>query len=278
MAETSGSSVVTSTVPVYAVTRLPAASRALRVKVLGVFVGRISGNPAVTANEVALFEGCGMSYRRTPVGAFDRLSGEGQVLLQQLADFPKTLVVAMHGPCLGGGLELALACHYRLCTDSPRTQLGLPEVQLGLLPGAGGCNRLPRLIGARAALDIILAGKSERGQKAFRLGLVDAVVPVSILRSTALAAAERLAQSGIRSIVRRPKTGFMGLLLDRNPLGRRIVYAAARKQLIKKTGGHYPAPVAALEAVEVGRERGGAGGYAFERQECAGSAITAFPA
>ncbi|MEP6572170.1 MAG: fatty acid oxidation complex subunit alpha FadJ [Gemmatimonadota bacterium] len=212
--------------------------------------------------------------RLTTLVEFERLSGEGQVLLQQLADFPKPIVVAIHGPCLGGGLELALACHYRICTDSPKTQLGLPEVQLGLLPGAGGSNRLPRLIGARAALDIILAGKSERGQKAFRLGMVDELVPVSILRSTALAAAERLAQSGIRSMVRRPKTGFMGLLLDRNPLGRRIVYAAARKQLLKKTGGHYPAPVAALEAVEVGLERGGAEGYAFERRKFAELAIT----
>jgi 3-hydroxyacyl-CoA dehydrogenase/enoyl-CoA hydratase/3-hydroxybutyryl-CoA epimerase len=214
--------------------------------------------------------------RLSTLGEFERLSGEGQALLQRVADFPKPIIAAIHGACLGGGLELALACHYRICTDHPKTQLGLPEVQLGLLPGAGGCNRLPRLIGARAALDIILAGKSERGQKAFRLGIVDELVPLSILRRTALSAAERLGQSdpSARPIVRRPRTGIAGLLLDRNPLGRRIVYAAARKQLLKKTAGHYPAPIAALEAVQVALERGGAEGYAFERRKFAELAVT----
>jgi enoyl-CoA hydratase/carnithine racemase len=109
--------------------------------------------------------------------------------MDRVDQFPKPIVAAIHGACLGGGCELALACHWRVATDSPKTQIGLPEVQLGLLPGAGGCVRLPRLIGARAALDIILAGKSERAQKALKLGLVDEVVPRSILRQAALAAA-----------------------------------------------------------------------------------------
>src|SRR6185436_8955962 len=99
--------------------------------------------------------------------------------------FPKPIVAAIHGACLGGGLELALACDYRIATDHPKTMLGLPEIQLGLLPGAGGCQRLPRLIGVRAALDIILAGKSEPASKAYRLGIVDELVPPSILRRIA---------------------------------------------------------------------------------------------
>src|SRR2546427_8686534 len=75
-------------------------------------------------------------------------------MLGRVARFPKPIAAGIHGACLGGGLEFALACGYRVASDHPRTQLGLPEVQLGILPGAGGCQRLPRLIGARAALDI----------------------------------------------------------------------------------------------------------------------------
>src|SRR5207302_1394329 len=82
------------------------------------------------------------------------LAAEGQEMMDRVARFQKPVAVGIHGACLGGGLEFALACHYRVATDHPKTQLGLPEVQLGLLPGAGGCQRLPRLIGARAALDI----------------------------------------------------------------------------------------------------------------------------
>ena len=127
----------------------------------------------------------------------ERLSFEGQEMVNRIEALPKPVVAAIHGACLGGGLELALACHYRVATDHPKTQLGLPEVQLGLLPGAGGCQRLPRLIGLRAALDMILTGKSERAAKALRLGLVDEVVPRSILLRTALAAAQRFVRDGL---------------------------------------------------------------------------------
>src|SRR3954449_5144144 len=138
----------------------------------------------------------------------ERLSFEGQETVSRVETFHKPIVAAIHGACLGGGLELALACHYRIATDHPKTQLGLPEVQLGLIPGAGGCQRLPRLIGARAALDMILAGKSERASKALRLGLVDELVPRSILLHTATAAADRLARSGLPQ--RTAKGGLAG--------------------------------------------------------------------
>src|SRR5207302_1724084 len=169
----------------------------------------------------------------------------------------------IHGACLGGGLEFALACHYRVATDHPKTQLGLPEVQLGLLPGAGGCQRLPRLIGARAALDIILAGRSERAPKAFRLGMVDELVHPAILRDITVAAARRLAD-GWRPGRRRPG-GVLGWLLDRNPLGRRLVLRTARRQVLERTKGQYPAPLAALEAVEHGLKPRVAKGLAVAR-------------
>ncbi|MEK7381378.1 MAG: 3-hydroxyacyl-CoA dehydrogenase NAD-binding domain-containing protein [Gemmatimonadota bacterium] len=189
-----------------------------------------------------------------------RLAGQGHDLLNRVEAFPKPIVSAVHGACVGLGLELSLACPWIVATDHPKTVLGLPEVQIGILPASGGCQRLPRKIGLRAALDIILAGKSERAAKAFRLGIVDELVHPAILRETAIKAALRLADSGKP----RPRRGG-GLLLDRNPLGRRLVYSQARKMLLKKTGGHYPAPLAALEAIRAGLEGGMEAGLRVER-------------
>ncbi len=194
----------------------------------------------------------------------ERLSFEGQETVSRLETFHKPIVAAINGACLGGGLEVALACHYRIATDHHKTVLGLPEVQLGLIPGAGGCQRLPRLIGARAALDMILTGKTERASKALRLGLVDEVVPRSILRQVAVSAADRLAREGLPK--RQQQAGLSGLVLDRTAAGRQLVYRGARKQLLKKTGGHYPAPLAALQAVQIGLEQGITAGLAEEHR------------
>jgi 3-hydroxyacyl-CoA dehydrogenase / enoyl-CoA hydratase / 3-hydroxybutyryl-CoA epimerase len=200
----------------------------------------------------------------TTESAAERLSFEGQEMVNRVEALAKPVVAAIHGACLGGGLELALACHYRVATDHPKTQLGLPEVQLGLIPAAGGCQRLPRLIGARAALDLILGGRSERGARALRLGLVDELVPPSILRATALAAADRVARQGPPR--RAPRGGLPGYFLDRTVAGRRMVYRAAEKQVRSRTGGHYPAPLRALEAVRVGLEQGITAGLAEEHR------------
>jgi len=194
----------------------------------------------------------------------EEMSREGQELMNRIEQFPKPVVAAIHGACLGGGCELALACHWRVATDHPKTVIGLPEVQLGLIPGAGGTQRLPRIVGLRAALDVILAGKSERAPKAFKLGLVDELVHPSILRRTAVAAAERLAAEGRRR--REPKGGATAALLDRTGVGRQLVYSQAKKTLLKKTGGHYPAPLAALEAVRAGLESGVKAGAAVEHK------------
>ncbi len=203
----------------------------------------------------------------------EALSRGGQGMLDDIANLPKPVVAAIHGACLGGGLEFALACHYRVGSSDDKTQLGLPEVQLGLLPGAGGCQRLPRLIGLRAALDMILTGKSVRARKAFRLGLVDELVPQAILRRTALAAAHKLSR---KPDVKRAKrgTGLMGLLLDRNPLGRRVVYSQAAKSVKSRTGGHYPAPLAAIDCVRIGLEKGMAAGLVAEHREFGRLAVT----
>src|SRR5438876_8570037 len=207
----------------------------------------------------------------TSAAEAERLSADGQEMLDRVARFPKPIAVGIHGACLGGGFEFALACHYRVATAHPTPHIGLPEVQLGILPAAGGCQRLPRLVGVRAALDMILAGKSERAAKAFRLGMVDALVPPAILAEITLGAARRMA-GGWRP--KRKRGGIMGFLLDGNPLGRLLVYRAARKQVLEKTGGHYPAPLAALEAVEYGMRRGTAEGLKREAQLFGQLAVT----
>jgi 3-hydroxyacyl-CoA dehydrogenase/enoyl-CoA hydratase/3-hydroxybutyryl-CoA epimerase len=200
-----------------------------------------------------------------------RLSRDGQLLMQKVADSPKPIVAAIHGACVGGGMELVLACRYRVASDHPKTMLGLPEVQLGLLPGAGGSNRLPRLIGVRAALDIILAGKNERAKKAFTLGMVDELVPEAILLDTAIAAAERLARGWKPS---RGGRGIGGALLDGTPFGRLIVYGKAKDAVTKKTGGNYPAPLRALEVVRTSLEHGMTRGLEAEAQAFGELAMT----
>ena len=199
-------------------------------------------------------------------------SRAAHAFIDRVEAYPKPIVVAIHGSCLGLGLELSLACAYRVASDHPKTQLGLPEIQLGLIPGAGGCFRLPRQIGARAALDIILAGKSERAAKALKLGLVDEVVPESILVATAVAAALRLGR-GERP-PGRPSRGLQAALLDGNPLGRLLVYRAARAQVRKRTQGNYPAPVAAIEVIRTGLESGQAAGLTAEARAFGALAMT----
>ncbi|HEX4628709.1 MAG TPA: 3-hydroxyacyl-CoA dehydrogenase NAD-binding domain-containing protein, partial [Gemmatimonadales bacterium] len=214
--------------------------------------------------------------RLTTAAEAERLSAEGQELLDRVARFPKPVAAGIHGACLGGGLEFALACGYRVASDHAKTQLGLPEVQLGILPGAGGCQRLPRLIGARAALDIILAGKVERAQKAFRLGIVDELVHPALLKDITIAAAQRMA-GGWRPRRKRGDRGgggFSGWLLDGNPLGRRFVFRAAKHRVLEQTRGNYPAPLAALAVVEHGLRHGMTAGLKREAQLFGQLAVT----
>jgi 3-hydroxyacyl-CoA dehydrogenase / enoyl-CoA hydratase / 3-hydroxybutyryl-CoA epimerase len=169
----------------------------------------------------------------------------------------KPVVCAIHGGCLGGGTELALACHWRIASDHPKTAISLPEVQLGLIPGAGGTQRLPALIGLQAALDMILTGKTVRARKALQLGLVDEMVHPSILRRTAIQRATELADGTRRREPRKHGAGEM--LLDENPIGRAIVFRKAREGVLAKTKGLYPAPLAALDAVAAGYSSDGDG-------------------
>jgi 3-hydroxyacyl-CoA dehydrogenase / enoyl-CoA hydratase / 3-hydroxybutyryl-CoA epimerase len=174
----------------------------------------------------------------------ESLSLQGQALLGRLATLRVPVVAAIHGSCLGGGLETALACRYRIATDDPKTALGLPEVMLGLIPGAGGTQRLPRLVGLRTALDLILTGRNLKARRALKAGLVDEVVDPPALLTAARKAALALAEGTLQP--RRP-----GIPLAEKAL-RPVIFSKARSSVLAKTGGHYPAPLAALEVVARG--------------------------
>ena len=185
----------------------------------------------------------------------ERLSRTGQELLGRLETLRVPVVAAIHGACLGGGLETALACRYRICTDHPKTTFSVPEVQLGLIPGMGGTQRLPRRVGLQAALDMILTGRSVRARRALQMGLVDEMVHPAILREIAIDRARALGD-GRRQAPRRGIGGPANLLLEHNPIGRGLVFKKARQSVLEKTHGHYPAPLAALEAVQDGYAQG----------------------
>ena len=197
--------------------------------------------------------------------AAEKLSRDGQEGFDRLEKYPKPVVAAIQGACLGGGLEWAMACHYRVAANDRKTQLGLPEVQLGVIPGAGGTQRMPRLVGIATALDLVLAGKTVKPKKALAIGLVDESVPAPLLltiaraRALALADGERLrpAASGVVDQLKKdPQATLQKLALEENFLGREVLFRQARRQLLEKTRGHYPAPVAALDAIQAGVEKG----------------------
>jgi len=194
----------------------------------------------------------------------EALSRGGQELLARLEKLRVPVIAAINGACLGGGLEASLACSYRIATDNPKTVLAVPEVQLGLIPGAGGTQRLPRQVGLTAALDMILTGKNIRAKKALTLGLVDEMVHPSILRDIAIRRARELADGT------RPRShghnggGLAARALEGTGAGRAIVFRQARQQTLAKTKGNYPAPLAAIDAVEAGFAKGAAAGYAEE--------------
>jgi len=181
----------------------------------------------------------------------------------------KPVVMAIDGACLGGGLELALTGSMRIVTDSKKTQLGQPEVQLGILPAGGGTQRLPKIIGVAAALDMILTGRPTRPHKALKIGLVDEVVPSEMLYEIATQRATEsignLGESRGASV-----KGFLApshlqaLAIEQNPVGRRVMFKKAEEAMLAKTKGLYPAPKRALEAVKIGVEQGNAAGYEAE--------------
>jgi len=169
----------------------------------------------------------------------------GQAIYDELAALAVPTVAAVHGVCMGGGVELALACDHRILSDADETELSLPEVMLGILPAWGGTTRLPRLVGLQAALDMLLTGRKVSARKSKRIGLASEVYPAELLASkTAEFAARVVADAGP---VSGGKRKLMTRALDDTRLGRRIVLRTARRRVMQTTGGHYPAPLRILD-------------------------------
>ncbi|QDF74914.1 MULTISPECIES: fatty acid oxidation complex subunit alpha FadJ [Shewanella] len=209
----------------------------------------------VAGADISMLDAC------STAGDARELSKQGHEVFFALESLTIPVVAAINGACLGGGLELALACHQRVCSDSNKTMLGLPEVQLGLLPGGGGTQRLPRLVGIAKALDMMLTGKQLRPKQALKLGLVDDVVPESILLQTAV----EMALAGARPAKKR-KVSLVEKLLEGTPVGRNIIFDQALKQVNKKTQGNYPAPEKIIDCVRQGMTKDMVKGLEVEAQ------------
>lgn len=172
----------------------------------------------------------------------EHLIVKGQKVFARIAALPMPTVAAIHGACLGGGLELALACDYRIASDDSSTKIGLPETLLGIIPAWGGSTRLPRLTGLPKALAAILSGKAYAAKHAKSVGIVDQVVP----RERLIAAAGKMVSG--------PAVSRKSFFLTNNPLSSLVIRGFARRNLLRKTRGNYPAQEAAIEVV-------GRGGY-----------------
>lgn len=176
----------------------------------------------------------------------------GHRVFDKLEALPFPTIAFIHGACLGGGMELALACTYRVITDSPKTLLGLPEVSLGIIPGWGGTQRMPRLVGLMEGLNLILSAKPVKAPKAFKIHLADALVAYEFKDGKLNEfVSQILTPAGKKKILaRRDERGWIDWLLTSNPLGRSFIYSKARKDVLSKTKGHYPAPIIALDLIE----------------------------
>jgi 3-hydroxyacyl-CoA dehydrogenase/enoyl-CoA hydratase/3-hydroxybutyryl-CoA epimerase len=188
---------------------------------------------------------------RDPKDAFAKVS-RGQEIMNKIAALKIPTIAVINGACLGGGLELALACKYRVAIANPKTQLGLPEVNLGIIPGFGGTQRLPKLVGLPEALKIILSGKAVDARKALKIGLVDELIREEFLTEKLSQFANEILKNpnsnrylSLRSEARKKRFIFETLLF-----GKFLIFYFAQKDLWEKTKGRYPAPFVALEVIK----------------------------
>ena len=194
------------------------------------------------------------------------IASAGHEFFHKIEQLNMPVVAAINGSCLGGGLELAMACSYRISTDDASSRFGLPEVQLGLLPGGGGTQRLPRLVGIATSLDLMLTGKQLIAKKAKSLGVIDELVGRANLRKAAEKAALNLVGKK-KKIVSQLKleinprmlmsgAGLQKLGLETTKAGRKIIFDKALETVNKKTMGNYPSPEKIINCVKTGMEQG----------------------
>ncbi|MBN4066653.1 enoyl-CoA hydratase/isomerase family protein [Simkania negevensis] len=179
------------------------------------------------------------------------LADWGKEIFSKMEALPFPTIACIDGACLGGGLELALSCQYRIATDHEHTRLGLPEVSLGLIPAWGGTQRLPRTIGITRALTMMLTGKPVNARKALKLGLVHGIVAAEFV--------DAYLNQFIRSLLSdRPEKGrkksrkksFVRCIAEKTFFGRKMVFNQAKKSVLKRTKGRYPAPLTIIKLLE----------------------------
>lgn len=210
-------------------------------------------------------------------------SQAGQDILNKLEDLKFPTIAVIDGAALGGGCELALACQYRLATFNEKVRIGLPEVNLGILPGFGGTYRLPRLIGLADGLTMILSGKPVDGSKALRLGLVDRLIPISALSGAQNgmdyhlnAFIEDIRKGRIPSdkYARRKPKGIPAVL-EKSLLGQWFIFRQSARSVLKTGKGFYPAPLKAIAVIKKNFYLDRAKGLDVEAREFSGLATTA---
>lgn len=202
-----------------------------------------------------------------------RLAKRGQDIFLAIERLQPFTVAAISGPCVGGGFEMSLACKGRIATDQSDTKIGLPEIKLGILPGFGGTQRLPRLVGLPTSLDIILKGKVVSARKALKSGLIDKVVKV---RSDAHAELRKAAiDFALGKSRNQHRKGVVQWTLTHVPPARSYIKTQVIKSVMKETKGQYPAPLKAIESIFRGLESGLDAGYAFEAKALGELVVTA---
>lgn len=212
-----------------------------------------------------------MFKSRSTAEEMAELSWTGHEILLRVEQFKKPIVAGIHGSCMGGGTELALACHYRIVSDHKSTKIGLPEVKLGLLPGMGGTQRLPRLIGIQKALTYMLTGKNMYSYQARKTGFANETVHMHAIRDAGIKAVKKLKGSKPKHPVNRT---IAEIALESNPLGRKIVFDQALKRTLKQTRGNYPAPPMIIESVKYGYQNGFDAGLKYESKLFGELAVT----
>ncbi len=241
---------------------------AQRIKSLREIFGRLRASPpkglVITGPSLEMFTvgadiNVILSVSDPKIG--ELLAKEGQEVFSVLEAIPCIKVAAISGPCVGGGCELVLACDYRIMADTKGSIIGLPETKLGILPGFGGTQRLPRLVGLASALDIIIAGKTLNPSKALRAGIVNEVVSAAALRDRAIQIASGKAKMKAR------KLSLADKITTHTSLGRYFVKKKASASIAKKSHGFYPALPAALKSCVYGLANGTKAGYQYEAEE-----------
>lgn len=215
----------------------------------------LKGLVFTSAKPAIFIAGADLNLLRAAASSADvrQVIERGQAVMNAIASLSIPTVAAIHGAAVGGGYELCLACDYRVAAPGRSTKIGLPETNLGLLPGWGGSTRLPRLIGLPKALEVILAGKTVSAEHALKFGMVDEVAPVEHL----MEAATRMIRAGkpMRSQHRFTNNRFVAKLIEHR----------VRRDVVRKTRGHYPAMIAALEVAARGVARSVEDSLALER-------------